>query len=154
MTESSSSPEMVHGEFTITRILDAPRELVWKAWTDPEHLSRWWGPRGLSTPVSTIELDPRPGGVFRFTMVSDSDGTEYPSDMTFREVVEPERIVFAWEEQRGIGAGEVTVTFTDLGDKTEMTTHYAGWNTEQMHGASNAGWKSQFERLEELLAQA
>jgi uncharacterized protein YndB with AHSA1/START domain len=96
MTDSSSGPGMIHGEFTIRRILDAPRELVWEAWTDPEHLSRWWGPRGLSTPMSTIELDLRPGG----------------------------------------------------------TTHYAGWNTEQMHRASNAGWESQFERLEELLAKA
>ena len=127
---------------------------MWKAWTDPDHLTRWWGPRGLSTPISTIEVDLRPGGAFRFTMVSDADGTEYPSDMAFREIVEPERLVFAWEEQRGIGAGEVTVTFTDLGGKTEMTTHYSGWNTEEMHAASRTGWDSSIECLEEYLAEA
>lgn len=110
---------MTRREYTTTRMLDAPRELVWQAWTEPEQLARWWGPKGLSTPIETIELDLRPGGAFRLTMVSDTTGAEFPTDMHFREVVEPERIVFAWEAQRGIGAGAVTITFRDLGDRTE-----------------------------------
>ena len=63
-------------EFTITRVFDAPRELVWKAWTDPEQVARWYGPRGFSTPRSTITMDVRRGGTFALTMVDDNDGTE------------------------------------------------------------------------------
>src|SRR5438093_9715892 len=81
-------------EFTITRVFDAPRELVWKAWTDPEQVARWFGPRGISTPRSTITMDVRPGGTFALTMIGDDDGKEYPSGGTFLEVVEPERLVW------------------------------------------------------------
>jgi uncharacterized protein YndB with AHSA1/START domain len=66
-------------EFTITRVFDAPRELVWRAWTDPEHMSRWFGPHGFTTPLATVTMDVRPGGTFEFTMVSDDDGNEIPS---------------------------------------------------------------------------
>jgi uncharacterized protein YndB with AHSA1/START domain len=145
--------EFDYAEFTTTRILDAPRELVWQAWTDPEQLARWWGPRGLTTPVETVELDPRPGGAFRLTMVSEKDGTEFPTEMEFREVEEPERIVYGWDAQRGLGAGEVTVILKDLGDKTEMITHYAGYGTDAIRKAAEAGWASQVDRLEELLSE-
>ena len=60
-------------EFTITRVFDAPRELVWKAWTDPEHVARWFGPRGYSTPQSTVTMDVRPGGTFEFTTADVDD---------------------------------------------------------------------------------
>ena len=143
---------MIRREVTSTRVLDAPRELVWKAWTDPEELAQWWGPKGVSTPRNTIELDLRPGGAFKLTMVSDETGSEFPSDMQFREVVEPERIVFGWEGQRGIGAGEVTVTFKDLGDRTEMTTHFVGYQTDQIARASQAAWSTQMDKLAEHLA--
>jgi uncharacterized protein YndB with AHSA1/START domain len=142
---------MERGEFTLTVILDAPRELVWRSWTEPEQLARWWGPRGLTTPLSTIEMDVRPGGAFRLTMVSEEDGTEYPSEMEFREVTEPERLVFAWGAQRGMGPGVATVTFRDLGDRTEMTCHYAAVLPEGMHGDVEAGWNEQFGRLLEHL---
>jgi uncharacterized protein YndB with AHSA1/START domain len=139
---------------TTRRVFDAPRELVWMAWTEPEQLARWWGPRGLTTPLETIEVDLRPGGVFRLTMVSDATGTEFPSDMAFTQVSEPERLVFAWEAQRGLGAGQVEVTFKDLGDKTEVTAHYMGLATDDIFEASGVGWNQQLERLAELLAQA
>ncbi|MGH2948760.1 MAG: SRPBCC family protein [Solirubrobacteraceae bacterium] len=147
-----AEPRMTRREFTSTRVLDAPRELVWKAWTEPEQLAQWWGPKGLSTPRNTIELDLRPGGVFKLTMVSDGTGSEFPSDMQFREVVEPERIVFGWEAQRGLGAGEVTVTFNDLGDRTEMTTRFVGYQTEEIARASQVGWSTQIDKLAEHLA--
>ena len=87
------------------------------------------------------------------TMVSDTTGTEFPSDMVFTEVSEPERLVFAWEAQRGLGAGQVVVTFKDLGDQTEVTAHYSGLATDEIFEASGIGWNQQLERLAELLAQ-
>jgi uncharacterized protein YndB with AHSA1/START domain len=147
-----AEPRMTRREFTSTRVLDAPRALVWKAWTDPDELAQWWGPEGISTPRSTIELEPRPGGAFKLTMVSDKTGSEFPSDMRFREVVEPERIVFAWEAQRGLGAGEVTVTFEDLGDRTAMTTRFVGYQTDEIARASRVGWDTQIDKLAEHLA--
>jgi uncharacterized protein YndB with AHSA1/START domain len=133
-------------EFTITRVYDAPRELLWKAWTDPDDVARWFGPRGITTPRSTITMDVRPGGTFELTMVSDDDGTEYPSGGTFLEVVEPERLV--WQD-RDIGL-TVTITFTDLGDQTEMTCHVVG---ETGGEEAYDGWSTMFDKLGELLAR-
>ena len=132
-------------EFTITRVYDAPRELVWRAWTEPEHMAAWFGPRGFTTPRSTITMDVRPGGTFEFTMVSD-DGTEHPSGGTFLEVQAPERLV--WRD-RDIDL-LVTVTFADRGDRTEMTCHVIGRT-----GGAEAydGWSTMFDKLGELLAR-
>ena len=147
-----ADPELRLREFSSIRVLDAPRNVVWRAWTEPEQLAQWWGPKGISTPLETIELDLRPGGVFRLTMVADATGAEFPTDMEFREVVEPERIVFGWEAQRGLGAGEVTITFTDLGDRTKMTTHFVGWQTDEIERASKEGWRTQLEKLDQYVA--
>jgi uncharacterized protein YndB with AHSA1/START domain len=145
---------MTRRQKTYARVLDAPRELVWKAWTEPEQLTLWWGPLGITTPLETIEVDLRPGGVFRMTMVSDADATEFPTEMEFREVVEPERLVFGWDAQRGLGAGQVTVTFEDLGGKTEVSTHYDGFTTDEIQADSEVGWNQQLDRLGELLTKA
>ncbi len=136
----------VDREFTITRVYDAPRELVWRAWTDPEHMAAWFGPRGITTPRSTITVDLRPGGAFEFTMVSDDDGTEYPSGGTFVEVQAPERLV--WRD-RDIDL-LVTVTFSDLGDRTEMTCHVVG---ETGGAEAYDGWSTMFDKLGELVAR-
>jgi uncharacterized protein YndB with AHSA1/START domain len=133
-------------EFTITRVYDAPRELVWRAWTDPDHVARWFGPRGITTPRSTITMDVRPGGTFELTMVSDNDGTEYPSGGTFLEVAEPERLV--WQD-RDVNM-TVTVTFADLGDQTEMTCHVVG---ETGGAEAYDGWSTMFDKLAESLAR-
>jgi uncharacterized protein YndB with AHSA1/START domain len=131
-------------EFTITRVFDAPRELVWKAWTDPEQVARWFGPRGFSTPRSTVTMDVRPGGTFEFTMVSDDDGNEIPSGGTFLEVEEPERLV--WRD-RDIDL-TVTITFADLGVRTEMRCHVAG---ETGGAPAYDGWSTMFDKLAESL---
>ena len=135
----------IEREFTITRVFDAPRELVWKAWTDPDQVARWFGPRAFSTPRPTIKMDVRPGGTFELTMVSDDDGTEYPSGGTFLEVVEPERLV--WRD-RDIDL-VVTLTFVDLGGRTEMTCHVVGRT-----GGAEAydGWSTSFDKLADSLA--
>jgi uncharacterized protein YndB with AHSA1/START domain/DNA-binding transcriptional ArsR family regulator len=94
--EPSGTPATTRREFTITRVFDAPRRLVWTAWTEPEHIAPWWAPHGLTTPLSTVSMDVRPGGRFRATMIADADGTRYPVDLVYREVVAPERLVLAW----------------------------------------------------------
>ena len=129
-------------EITITRIFDAPRERVWRAWTEPERLARWWGKRGWSTPLSSITLDVRPGGVFRLNSISDEDGSEMPLDTVYREVVEPERLAF----------GEATVTLNDLGDgRTEMIFHTTVEMTDATRRSAEGGLASAFDRLAEQL---
>jgi uncharacterized protein YndB with AHSA1/START domain len=144
-------------EFTVTRVLDAPRELVWRAWTEPEPLARWWGPSGLTIPLNTISMDVRPGGRLRATMVADADGTRYPVDLVFREVVAPQRLVLAWGDPGQPvppeGAGVATVTFADRGDQTELVFHQTGSNTEEGHANAKAGWDQALERLAEYVAK-
>jgi uncharacterized protein YndB with AHSA1/START domain len=92
-------------EIIVTRVFDAPRERVWRAWTEPAELARWWGKRGWTTPPDSVTMDVRPGGEFSLLSVSDEDGSEMRVDTTYREIVPPERLSF----------GEATVTLTDLG---------------------------------------
>ena len=121
-------------EITITRVFDAPRERVWRAWTEPAELARWWGKRGWSTPPESVTLDVRPGGVFRLNSINDEDGREMPLETTFRAVVEPELLAF----------GEARVTFTELGDdRTEMTA--------EMLRTATGGLASAFDRLTDHL---
>ncbi|HEX4488980.1 MAG TPA: SRPBCC domain-containing protein [Terriglobales bacterium] len=105
-------------EIHLTRIFDAPRELVFKAWTNPEHLSQWWGPNGFTT--TTYEMDFRPGGVWRF-MMHGPDGTDYPNRITYEEIVEPERIVYSHGGDDTPVDHKVSAIFTDLGDKTSLS---------------------------------
>jgi uncharacterized protein YndB with AHSA1/START domain len=130
---------------SIVRVFDAPREEVWRAWTEPERLASWWGRRGWSTPVGSVELDVRPGGVFRLNSINEADGREMPLDAVYREVVPPERLVFA--DERGATS---SVTFTDLGDgRTEM--RFEATVSAGVAEAASAGLASAFDRLEESL---
>jgi uncharacterized protein YndB with AHSA1/START domain len=130
-------------EIVITRIFEAPREAVWKAWTEPEELARWWGKRGWTTPPETVTMDVRPGGTFSLLSVSDEDGREMHMDVTYSEVVEPERLRF----------GAATVTFTDLGDgRTEMVFHTTTEMTDEIRGRAEGGLASAFDRLAEQLS--
>ena len=135
-------------EIRITRVYDAPREQVWRAWTEPAQLARWWGKRGWTTPLPTVTMDVRPGGLFRLSSISDEDGREMPMEATYREVVEPERLVFARAD------GQIaTVTFADLGDgRTEMTFHTTMRVSDELRAQSAGGLSSAFERLAEQLA--
>ena len=148
MTEAATAQEI-----TLTRVFDAPRELVWKAWTEPDRLVQWWGPPGWSTPLETVTMDVRPGGTMRLTSVSE-DGTEMTVVGVYREVVEPERLAFdepaedSWHE----GAASV-VTLTDLGDgRTEMVVHSTIHTTDEMREQAAAGMKGTLDRLAEHLA--
>src|SRR4051812_17270668 len=105
----SSAPPLQ--DFTITRVFDASRELIWSALTDPEQLVRFWGPEGTTVPIDSISIEPREGGEFRLTMVLINDGTEFPMNAVYREFIESERMVF--ETAGGITG---TIELTDLGD--------------------------------------
>jgi uncharacterized protein YndB with AHSA1/START domain len=133
---------------TIHRVLDAPRELVYRAWTRPEHLAHWYGPVGTTTPLDTISMDVRPGGTWRACMVDVETGERYPSGGEFREVVEPERLVFTWGEPGGDEIGLATVTFDDLGGKTAMTFRLSGLSDNpRLRRNVDTGWASAFDRL-------
>jgi uncharacterized protein YndB with AHSA1/START domain len=141
-------------EITVTRIFDAPREAVWKAWTEPAQLARWWGPRGWSTPPDGVTIDLRPGGTMRVASIADVDGAEMTTEGVFAEVVEPERLVFdeASEDAWHDGARSV-VTFSDLGDgRTEMVLRSTIHTTEEMRTQAEAGLRSAIDRLAEVLA--
>jgi uncharacterized protein YndB with AHSA1/START domain len=107
-------------EIVVSRIFDAPRELIFDAWTDPQHIGRWWGPRGFTT--TTAEMDVRPGGVWRFVMHG-PNGVDYQNKVVYVEVVPPERLVYNHSsgEEDDSGEFKVTVTFAAQGDKTELT---------------------------------
>jgi uncharacterized protein YndB with AHSA1/START domain len=148
MTEAATAQEI-----TITRVYDAPRELVWKAWTKPEELVEWWGPSGWSTPLDTVTMEVWPGGTFRLTSISDA-GAEMPVVGTYREVVEPERLVLEEPGEHAWHDGSVsTVTFTDLGDgRTEMTLTATIETTAEMRVNAEDGMRGTLDRLAEHLS--
>jgi uncharacterized protein YndB with AHSA1/START domain len=138
----------------IERELDAPREFVWKVWTDPDQVTRWWGPEHFTTPREKIEFDLRPGGVCRLTMVG-GDGEEYPSDGHFGIVEPPQRLSFGEQstDHPMIESGETTVEFIDLGaSRTKVIVTSRMVCAEALLGMARAGWGSQLDKLETLLA--
>ena len=144
-------------EVTLTRIFDAPRALVWKAWTDPAMLARWWGPHGFTNP--RCEADVRAGGKILIHMRA-PDGTVFPMTGTFDEVAEPECLVFRAVpvDDNGTALLEslTTVTFHDLGGKTKVIVHASAAPlqpvADQMLKGMEAGWTQSLERLAELVA--
>jgi len=110
------------GEFTYRRVHRASPELLFDCLTQPEHLIRFWGPDGTSTPPDGITVDLRPGGAFEAVMVNDAEGTSYTMRAIYTEVRRPDRLV--WTEADLEGGMTTTITFTDLGDgRTEVVTH-------------------------------
>jgi uncharacterized protein YndB with AHSA1/START domain len=142
-------------EIHTERIFDAPRDRVFAAYTDPELIPEWYGPRGGTTIVD--QMDVRAGGRWRFVMRG-ADGIETAFRGTYREVSAPERIVqtFEWEGMPGHVAIE-TAVFEDLGDRTKITTTSLFHTTEERDGMLESGMESgmneTYERLDELLAR-
>jgi uncharacterized protein YndB with AHSA1/START domain len=145
-------------EIVITRVFDAPRELVWKAWTDPQHVVQWWGPKGFTTTIHMMEV--KPGGVWRHTMHG-PDGTDYPNKCVFIEVVKHERIVYTHGGSKKGDPGaqfEATWTFKAQGNKTKLTLRMvfpsasARQHVIKTYGAIEGG-KQTLERLSEHLAK-
>ena len=152
---ATTSPATQPNERTvaITRVFDAPRELVWKAWTDPKHMAQWWGPQGFTNPV--CEIDVRPGGALRIVMRA-PDGAEYPMKGVFREVLQPERLVFTNIAVDTGGnhllEGVTKVTLEEHGGKTKLTlqAHAVALvaDAARMLEGMQAGWTQSLDRLE------
>lgn len=147
---ATAAPELI-----ITRVFDAPRALVFKVWTQPEHLARWWGPQGFTT--LACEMDVRPGGAWYRRMRS-ADGTLSIKRGVYREIVPPERLVFTYvnEAEDGTLEGEtlVTVTFEEHGTHTRLTLHHTGFESVASRDGHRVGWTSCMERFAAYLAAA
>ena len=163
MTEQTSrATEQV---LVIERVFDAPRELVWRAWTEPEHFMRWWGPKDFTSPACKIDL--RVGGTYLACMRS-PEGQDFWSTGTYREIVVPERIVytdtFADAEGNVVPATQygmsadiplellVTVTLEPYEGKTRLTLRHAGLPAGEMSDLTSAGWNESFDKLAESFA--
>jgi uncharacterized protein YndB with AHSA1/START domain len=138
------------GEMILTRVFDAPRDLVWKLWTEPEHIVKWWGPKGFTLPG--CEMDFRPGGTYRFVMRGPG-GQDNPFHGVYREIVRNERIVFTAILDNLPGRELLTtVTFADEGGKTKLTVRQTTPAGEAGRG-QNQGWSETLARLADLVAE-
>lgn len=150
-------------EFTITRTFDAPRELVWKAWTDQELIKKWWGPRGVTNPI--CEWDAKPGGKINIVMLAGKElgsfaGQKWPMTGVFNEVKPQSRLVFtgnALDEVRDILLESmVTVDFESVGKKTIMKLRFtvtkAGPKAEFAIKGAETGWNQQIDKLSEMVS--
>lgn len=125
-------------EIVLRREFDAPRELVFRAWTDPEHLPHWMGPHGFT--LTTHSIDVRVGGMWRYTMHG-PDGTDYSNRVVYQEIARPERLVYLHGEDvdDDPGAFHVTVTFEDVDGRTRMTSRMVFPTAEARNGAMQYG---------------
>jgi uncharacterized protein YndB with AHSA1/START domain len=142
-------------ELVITRLFAAPRALVFKAWTEPEHLARWWGPQGFTLVSCTTDV--RPGGVWVRHMRS-PEGTMHIKRGVYREIVAPARLVFTYADEDADGRlgpeTLVTVTFEEVGATTRLTLGQVGFETASARDGHAGGWTSALERFAEYLANA
>jgi uncharacterized protein YndB with AHSA1/START domain len=141
----------------ITRIFDAPRELVYQAFVDPDQLAAWFGPVGFWVPRDSVSVDARAGGHQRFTMVNDADPSwTSPVNASFTEVIENELLVGSeeWDGVPGLQEGgtmTMRLEFHDEGGKTRLVLTQGPYS-EQMQGNAREGWGSSFTKLDSLLA--
>jgi uncharacterized protein YndB with AHSA1/START domain len=138
----------------ITRVFDAPRAQVFRAWTEPDEIAAWYGPEHFDSPRDKIRVDLRVGGRWELTMVQRDNGAEFPIGYDILEVVEPELLVLRSDPMPQVGMHEPTVVrveFHDHGDKTQMTLTDGPYPAGQAHAA--AGWNSAFDKLSVRLAE-
>ncbi|MBK5306908.1 MAG: SRPBCC domain-containing protein [Frankiaceae bacterium] len=146
MTATTNADDL--DEVTIVRVFAAPRELVFACMTDPTHLTHFWGPVGVSTPIENITVDLRVGGVFETVMVNDESGETYPSKGVYTEITPPS--VLAWEEPSGMANRS---EFIDLGDgRTEVRIHQTNVPAMYRSPEAQAGMKSSLDRFATYLA--
>jgi uncharacterized protein YndB with AHSA1/START domain len=147
------TPDAPAEGINMTRVFDAPREEVWKEWTEPDRFADWFGGPESEVPVSTVTMDVTEGGAWRATMFAGPDRREIRWKGTFREVIEPERLVFTISDQPGDQEWElVIVVLTDLGDgRTEMHFQQHGRMSAQQYKRAGKGWGTFFDRMAEQL---
>ena len=135
----------------LRRIFKAERKKVFRAWTDPEELKKWWGPEGYATPSAEVDL--RVGGKYRLGMRKLPDGEIFYLSGIYREVRPPERLVYtwSWEAQPEHGETLVTVEFREVGDSTEVVLTHERFPTEKTRDDHNRGWSGCLDRLAKLL---
>jgi uncharacterized protein YndB with AHSA1/START domain len=153
MAATDTATASAERELIITRIFHAPREFVFKAWTDPEHGKHWMGPRGFT--ATHQEGDVQPGGRWRLCLRRDDTGDELWQGGVYREAVEPERQVFtfAWDGENGHRGHEtlITLTFAEHEGKTKMTFRQGVFESIEQRDGHQGGWNSTFDRLEEYV---
>ncbi|MGA7545488.1 MAG: SRPBCC domain-containing protein [Methyloceanibacter sp.] len=169
---ASNQSETSTEDFVISRVFDAPRELVWKAFTDPERMQHWWGPKGFTVIASKMDL--RPGGTYHYGMKA-PDGSTMWGKFTYREIDPPKRLVFinSFSDEAGGTTRHPlhsawplemlsTFTFEDLGDKTRFTVRWAAYNATEderktfdtSHDSMRQGWGGTMDQLAAYLVQA
>jgi uncharacterized protein YndB with AHSA1/START domain len=156
MPERPSPDVAAETGISMTRVFDAPRERVWKEWTEPARFADWFGGPEYEVPVSTVSMDVREGGSWRATMNAGPGRREIQWKGTYREVNEPERLVFTISDQPGDERYElVIVVLTDLGDgRTEMLVQQHGRMAAEQYKRAEKGWGVFFDRMAERLEQA
>jgi uncharacterized protein YndB with AHSA1/START domain len=149
---SMTRSEVSDLDLIVTRLIDAPRAMVFKAWTDPTQVARWWGPKGYVT--THCEMDIREGGAYRCCMRS-PEGTDHWKRGVYQEILAPERVVFtfAWEDPTGRPGHQtlITVTFEEAGAKTQLTLHQRVFDTVENRDSHRIGWTSCLERFAEYM---
>jgi uncharacterized protein YndB with AHSA1/START domain len=141
-----------HG-LAVTRVFDAPRESVWREWTTPEAFADWFGGPESEVPLDTVAMDVRAGGAWRATMYAGPGRREIRWWGEYREVAEPERLVFTICDREGDAVELVTVVLHELGDgRTEMRFEQRGGMRPEDYERAKAGWSGFFDRIDERLA--
>ncbi len=151
-TTSENAVQTAAPELVITRVFEAPRALVWRAWTEDEHMSHWGAPHGFI--VTHCEGVLRVGGTWRSCMKS-PDGQELWLGGEYREVVPIEKLVFThiWDDENGQPGPEtvVTITLADEGRSTKMVFRQTGFTSASSRDGHEGGWNESFDRLREYL---
>jgi uncharacterized protein YndB with AHSA1/START domain len=151
--KTNASPAQEDRVLVITRTFDAPRELVWQAWSDPKHFKHWMGPK--DHPIVHTEGEFRSGGKWRGCLRSTATGEELWQSGVYKDIKEPERIVFtfAWDRAEGSRSPEteITVLFEEHNGKTLMTFRQAVFESVESRDGHRSGWSSTFDRLAEYL---
>jgi uncharacterized protein YndB with AHSA1/START domain len=156
MASTAAKPASADLTLLITRTFNAPRERVFDAWTDPKQIAKWIGPRTVRPEVK--EMSAKAGGRYRIHMRRD-DGADGPMvGGQYREIVRPERLVFTWMWESAHPMGHeghettITLTFRDIGGKTEMTLRQEIFDSKDSRDSHNQGWTASFDKLAEMLA--
>ena len=145
---------MARGEPFIIRVLDAPRELVFQAWTDPDLVAGWAGPSGYSTPRDAVSIDLRVGGRYDYSLVQDDDGAQFRFRNEIVELVEPELLVLMSDPMPEFGYPEPIVTGIQLEDEAGRTRIMMSRPyPAERRATARAGWNASFDKLEALLAR-
>lgn len=150
MTSGSGSGR----EVRVSRIFEAPREVVFSAWIDPDQVTAWWAPEGCEVPRETVDIDARAGGRIHFSMVESNGGAVFPVRLEIAQISVPELLVLLSEPEPEIGLPNrmlTRVVFEAQGDGTRVTITQ-GPHTDEMQGQAELGWLGSLDKLERLLA--